>query len=622
MAYQKSHGLQLAANAVIKNFGVERVAVDPTVTEAGRCWFNETSKQYKFSTLDAGGAVIIRTFSSYESLQAFISLLAGSTGAAQVGTAAFVSANSKVDVAAGTVQSALVGLAADVDAALVANDAEMAAFDLQRAYDQTVTDGNGDAVIKLATGKDLKIEDDDQTTVFFKIDSETGTVTITGDLQVTGATTAIESTITDGDHWLVSPDAPTTVALQVEPDAGVTMVADLVNIKVVNGGASSFRVTSGGEVIADGRNIADDGATLDAHLNGGAGKHAATEISYDNAVSGLTATNVKAALDEIQNTLGGAGGTSVGDQLSNLQAYAGAVDGTDTDPQYSSTNYVVQGVSLTAAVSTLDARAKLINTAVESNDSDIATLTSNLATEVSNRSGADALIQAELDATQTGAGLSSAGAYVPNLGSNYIAAASSLADADNKLDAQAKTNATAITTETSNRISAVAGVQAELNATQVGAGLSADGSYAANVTANYIDGATSLANADMLLDAATKVNEIAIGPLASLTTTAKSNLVLAINEVALAAGEGTGALKDAINAQKFRFTSGTPAATHTINHNLNSIEISVSVWVMGDDTKWRNDLVPITINDANSIVVELTEARNVKVVIENEEDLV
>ncbi|MFB6341813.1 hypothetical protein ACE1ET_08820, partial [Saccharicrinis sp. FJH62] len=49
-------------------------------------------------------------------------------------------------------------------------------------------------------------------------------------------------------------------------------------------------------------------------------------------------------------------------------------------------------------------------------------------------------------------------------------------------------------------------LQTELNATQTGAGLGADGTYTANGTANYISGATSLVNADDLLDAAIKVN--------------------------------------------------------------------------------------------------------------------
>lgn len=639
MAYQKSHGLQLAENAVVKNFGVERVSVDPIVTEAGRCWFNETDKRYKFSTLDSGGAIIIRAFASFEELSDFVALLDSSAGAGKIGTTAFTSANSKVDVAAGTVQTAIEGLAADVDAQLVANDAELAAFDLQRAYDQTSPDGEGDAVIKLTTGKDLKIEDDDQSTIYFKVDSETGKVTITGDLEVTGVTTTIESTVSSGDHWNISPSAGTTSALIIEPDVGVTMASDLVNYKVVNGGSSVFRITEDGSVLADGRDIAVDGATLDTHLNGDADRHAATEISYDPTISGLTATDVKTALDEIQNTLGGSDGASISDQLGNIQIYAGAVDGLDSDPQYSSVNYVVQGTNLTAAVSKLDQKAKAHEDAIVSNDDDIANLNSALASETSNREGADSLIQAELNATQAAAGLSEAGAYVANTGTSFIDGASTLNGADLLLDAAIQGSVDAIAALNTSLSADISALQSEVNTTQAAAGLTTGGEYSANVSANYIDGATSLFNADVLLDAQVKANADAIGAeetarvaaddaikttigaTSSLVTSDKSSIVNAINEVSVAAGDGTDALKQAINAQKFRFTSGSPAIQHTVAHGLGSIDISVNVWVMGDDSKWRNDLVPITIYDENTVVVELTEARNVKVIIENEEDL-
>jgi hypothetical protein len=54
-----------------------------------------------------------------------------------------------------------------------------------------------------------------------------------------------------------------------------------------------------------------------------------------------------------------------------------------------------------------------------------------------------------------------------------------------------------------------AAVQAELDATQVGAGLGTDGGYTANGTANYISAAVSLKDADNKLDAALKVEELA-----------------------------------------------------------------------------------------------------------------
>lgn len=59
-------------------------------------------------------------------------------------------------------------------------------------------------------------------------------------------------------------------------------------------------------------------------------------------------------------------------------------------------------------------------------------------------------LQSELDATQTGAGLGTGGAYSANGSANYISTASSLKDADDKLDAQIKTNADAISSNDSD----------------------------------------------------------------------------------------------------------------------------------------------------------------------------
>ena len=104
-------------------------------------------------------------------------------------------------------------------------------------------------------------------------------------------------------------------------------------------------------------------------------------------------------------------------------------------------------------------------------------------------------IQAELDATQTGAGLNADGTYTANAAANYIDVATDLADADDLLDAQLKVVA-----------DSTGDIQDELDVTQTGAGLNADGTYAANGTANYIAGTTALNNADDLLDAQAKTN--------------------------------------------------------------------------------------------------------------------
>ena len=69
--------------------------------------------------------------------------------------------------------------------------------------------------------------------------------------------------------------------------------------------------------------------------------------------------------------------------------------------------------------------------------------------------GSVATIQAELDATQTGAGLNTNGTYTANASSNYIQTAISLKDADNKLDAEIKLQALANELNLANKLDKV-----------------------------------------------------------------------------------------------------------------------------------------------------------------------
>ena len=69
--------------------------------------------------------------------------------------------------------------------------------------------------------------------------------------------------------------------------------------------------------------------------------------------------------------------------------------------------------------------------------------------------GSVASSQAELDATQTGAGLNTNGTYTANASSNYIQTASSLKDADNKLDAEIKLQALANELNLDNKLDKV-----------------------------------------------------------------------------------------------------------------------------------------------------------------------
>ena len=113
--------------------------------------------------------------------------------------------------------------------------------------------------------------------------------------------------------------------------------------------------------------------------------------------------------------------------------------------------------------------------------------TSGLANEITDRIAADAAIQAELDASQVGAGLLGGGAYDANTAANFIAAATSLKDADNKLD-------TALQTEKDRALAAESAMDTRLSSVESQAGGN-------------------------------------IGDLSTLNTSAQDTLVNAINEV-------------------------------------------------------------------------------------------
>lgn len=109
------------------------------------------------------------------------------------------------------------------------------------------------------------------------------------------------------------------------------------------------------------------------------------------------------------------------------------------------------------------------------------------------------LLQTEVDTSQTGAGLGTDGTYTASSGANYISSATSLFNADTLLDTQVKTNADAISTNAT-----------AINTIESSSGLGVDGAYIAETNSNYINGATSLAEADSLIDIAVGVNASAI----------------------------------------------------------------------------------------------------------------
>jgi hypothetical protein len=187
-------------------------------------------------------------------------------------------------------------------------------YTLQTIYNNS-TDSNNNASIKLNTGKDFVIYDDTNNAIFFKVDSETGAITITGDLTVQGNATLLGSAVQTADHLVINTTSPSVPAFVIEPSPSIVPTANLIDIKQVNGGGSVFKVSGLGITTAkslevtnnitvlgtiNGIDIVDLNNQLQSHLTSSAAlKHAATEVSVLPVPQAPGAVNVQDALNAL-----------------------------------------------------------------------------------------------------------------------------------------------------------------------------------------------------------------------------------------------------------------------------------------------------------------------------------
>ncbi len=182
-------------------------------------------------------------------------------------------------------------------------------------------------------------------------------------------------------------------------------------------------------------------------------------------------------------------------ELDNTQSGAGL----DTDGSYLvpvGTNYLGATTSLSNADATLDGAIKGVS--------------DNLDAEILRATGVEGDLQLELDDTQEGAGLDTDGSYITPVGSNYLGATTSLSNADFALDGAIKGVSDNLDAEILRATGVEGDLQLELDNTQGGAGLNANGTYTADGASNYIRLATSLFNADSLLDTEIKALDTAL----------------------------------------------------------------------------------------------------------------
>lgn len=178
--------------------------------------------------------------------------------------------------------------------------------------------------------------------------------------------------------------------------------------------------------------------------------------------------------------------------LDSLSEIVSAFQAADSDLQASITTVLGTHTSeLAQEVSDREAADNTLQSNIDSEESARiaadSTLQSNIDSEESSRISGDAALQSqvdslvsakdsmqsELDSTQSGAGLGVDGSYSPNGVSNYISLATSLKDADDKLDAQMKV-------EYDARVSADSTLQSNIDSEE-SARISADNVLQSNI---------------------------------------------------------------------------------------------------------------------------------------------
>jgi hypothetical protein len=213
------------------------------------------------------------------------------------------------------------------------------------------------------------------------------------------------------------------------------------------------------------------------HFGHAVGKKIKDEISVIVGANDIDLAQLQASIATIQGMLDADEGTVEFDVGANIVTQL--------------TDHLARITGLEAGLVTLNA-----------NESTVGSVAYAVKAERDRAVVAEATLQSGIDANT---------ADVATLNGDDTVAGSVAKTVKDAVDAEALTRANAdtalqdqIDVITGGGTGSVAGLQTEVNATQVGAGLEEDGSYLANNGANYIDTATSLKDADNKLDSAIK----------------------------------------------------------------------------------------------------------------------
>ena len=592
--FPKFHGINLAANSWIENCTVERLASDPTPITASRIWYNTVTKELKFSSLNGGGAVIVEVVATGAQVAQVVSDLAALGARVSDVEAAFINKNGSVaftgDINAGTHK--LTNLSDGVAGSDAVNKAQMEAYvaNLGNAFNYVgVVEGgaNSGAAFDMDTlpsgGKDAGD--------YYKVN-------VAGFFKVGSGGTPFQANVGDG--------------LVFNTTAGVDKID---NTDSTVAGTSGYVVVTGST---------DTGYTVDLDTGfksavADATSGLAAEISRATAAEAAIASDLS---DEVTRATAAEAAltTSIGNEVTRATAAEGALStaiSSEATTRANADTALAQDITdeETRALAAESALGTAITDEATARAAADATLTTAISDEVTRATAAEAA-----EATTRANADTALGTSISNEVTRATAAegvlTTNLASEVTRATGAEGTIASNLASEVT-RAQAAEGVLTSDLAAEATRATAAEGV----LTSNLADEVTRATAAEGVLTTAVAAVDTKVGPLASLTTTDKSSIVNAINEVAVAAGGGTDALRVKINDQRFTYEAVAPSLSHVINHSLNTGFSSVMVWVKDDGGVFRNDIVAVEETSANTTTVTLTESRIIKVTIQALDDI-
>ena len=445
------YGIKLGQGSYIENAHFEVLGEDPVPVSAGRIWFNSTEKLFKYSSLDAGGAVVVRAFASAEGLATEITTLQ--------------TALSNEVTRATTAEQGLNTLITNLTTALN-NEVARAT-----AAENALTDALADTDAELRTYVDNKV-------------SALGSVFEYVTVVEGGANSGVAYDLSGltkkdaGDYYKVSVSGwfklgEAGVAFQAAEGDGIVFntsggVDKIDNTNTVIGGTSNFITVTGspdaGYVVDVAQTFKDRVSTLEDQVDAATGDLADltttaknTLVAAINEVDANADANTVAIAAEVTRATGAEAtlqtnintvASNLTSEVSRATAAEGALDSRLTTAEAGLAT--VTGDVGTKASLTTEAKNTLV-AAINEVDANADANTAAIAAEVTRATGAEAALDDRIDALET-----TVGGATGNLNDLTTTAKNTLVAAINEVNAAVATEATRATT-------AEAGLQTAIN---------------------------------------------------------------------------------------------------------------------------------------------------------------